>query len=107
MELYGKTLTSELICESSTINDNTNLSIDPLWPKVPRFAHRPAQALDALAFHRSVTIDIKPGERKYPIAREVPTPKLDRRRRLAPQAAERAGLRCVDALASVNKATSG
>lgn len=42
-----------------------------------------------------------------PIAREVPTPKLDRRRRLAPQAAERAGLHCVDALVSVNKATNG
>lgn len=32
---------------------------------------------------------------------------FDRRRRLAPQVAERVGLHCVDALASVNKATSG
>lgn len=68
---------------------------------MPRARHRRTRV------PRTVTIDIKLGERKYPIAREVPTPKLDRRRRLAPQAAERTGLHCVDALVSVNKATNG
>ena len=62
--------------------DTREFRLDPLRRKVPSFPIRPAQAPDALPFHQSVTIDIKLGERKYPITREVPTPKLDRRRRL-------------------------